>query len=676
MLAMEELFPELKPPAMDWINSGKVFQEPAFWIAEVQILEELSPGAIIRKIDFKKGLNIVWSEGGRPDGPEEERGRGHGAGKTALCRLIRYLLGESHFGNRFTRDRIADNLSLRRAYVAARIFIGETEWSVLRPLYVGGKHFAIKDVDIDTAIRTSPDGRITHEAFIDILQEAVLQRLPLRFFGGGENAPIQWGHLIQPFTRDQEAHLSSLHRWRATESGAEPLGMSDSDRAFLMRCILGIANPAEGEKLRKRSLLQEENKNSENTITIYRQVARDAVKTLQDSDPEFSMPITPEDDFLINRLIARVRAEAENKIAQAEEKIAALRIPETVDAITALQSRLGYAKGGIGEREEHLTMLTTRLDSFKSLKNPTPEDEAQLSTHLQTYLRKGNKYCSVPIDQAYECPVYWRLGIGETLKAASSETFKQSKVQQFEREIRSLEEGLKSPRAEIARMDREQTSLQTMLQKANARKPALDRKIREIREIPTDKERVARNLLDALTTVEKSRKSIKANNDTIEKLEVELEALRKQSTDVQWRVSAIFNALLQSIAGRHFSGELKFTKIDINASISRFNEIESEAHKALKAIAYDLTGLLATFHGIGHHPGFLMQDSPRESDLEPSIYQPYFHAIHNLAATYPNTFQCIVTTTENPPVALQTTPPVCLKLSSGTETEFLFRQVL
>ena len=45
-------------------------------------------------------MNIIWA---RPADPDEAdpaaRGRGHDVGKTSFCRLIRYLLGEEHFGN-------------------------------------------------------------------------------------------------------------------------------------------------------------------------------------------------------------------------------------------------------------------------------------------------------------------------------------------------------------------------------------------------------------------------------------------------------------------------------------------------------------------------------------------------------------------------------------------------
>src|ERR1700733_6341452 len=62
--------------------------QPRLWIRRLVIWRE--PGRAIRDIALKPGLNIVWS----PDsGSSESAPIGHGSGKTAFCRLLRYCLG-------------------------------------------------------------------------------------------------------------------------------------------------------------------------------------------------------------------------------------------------------------------------------------------------------------------------------------------------------------------------------------------------------------------------------------------------------------------------------------------------------------------------------------------------------------------------------------------------------
>ena len=73
--------------------------EPLFWICEVRFLSKFSPEpeSEIRRINFRKGLNIVWAiPPNEYHAEDDQRIAGHATGKTTLCRMIRYLLGESN----------------------------------------------------------------------------------------------------------------------------------------------------------------------------------------------------------------------------------------------------------------------------------------------------------------------------------------------------------------------------------------------------------------------------------------------------------------------------------------------------------------------------------------------------------------------------------------------------
>ena len=72
---------------------------------------------------------------------------GHGSGKTLFCRLLRYCLGEDRFAPAEQRDRIAGAFPEGR--VGAEVMLGGTQWSVVRPIGVGRRHFAIRDADLD-----------------------------------------------------------------------------------------------------------------------------------------------------------------------------------------------------------------------------------------------------------------------------------------------------------------------------------------------------------------------------------------------------------------------------------------------------------------------------------------------------------------------------------------------
>jgi hypothetical protein len=74
-------------------------------------------------------------------------------------------------------------------------------------------------------------------------------------------------------------------------------------------------------------------------------------------------------------------------------------------------------------------------------------------------------------------------------------------------------------------------------------------------------------------------------------------------------------------------------------------------------LAFDLADMLLSAEGFGHHPRFIIHDSPREADMANDIYQRFFMYMETLERAYgdrtPN-FQYIVTTTEPPPQTLAT----------------------
>jgi hypothetical protein len=93
---------------------GNGQSQPVIFLRKLVLLEELSPGAVkppIREVPFRPGLNIVWAD---PKSAEAASGgvrvAGHSAGKTTLCRILRWLLGEAHFAPPKLESRIASDL--------------------------------------------------------------------------------------------------------------------------------------------------------------------------------------------------------------------------------------------------------------------------------------------------------------------------------------------------------------------------------------------------------------------------------------------------------------------------------------------------------------------------------------------------------------------------------------
>jgi hypothetical protein len=79
-----------------------------------------------------------------------------------------------------------------------------------------------------------------------------------------------------------------------------------------------------------------------------------------------------------------------------------------------------------------------------------------------------------------------------------------------------------------------------------------------------------------------------------------------------------------------------------------------EAVETLCVLLADLTALAAGATGLGHHPGWLLHDSPREADLGIVIYRRLLQGVAAFAADDGQLpFQYIVTTATPPPELLR-----------------------
>ena len=119
--------------------------EPRLWVKRFCIWSE--PGVLVREIDLREGLNIIWS----PDSRDGNAPIGHGAGKTTFCRLLRYCLGEETFGSRDQRSRI--HAVFPKGQIGAEVMLDGKQWAVLRSISGRTRDIAIQGVTLEQAQR-------------------------------------------------------------------------------------------------------------------------------------------------------------------------------------------------------------------------------------------------------------------------------------------------------------------------------------------------------------------------------------------------------------------------------------------------------------------------------------------------------------------------------------------
>jgi hypothetical protein len=161
----------------------------------------------------------------------------------------------------------------------------------------------------------------------------------------------------------------------------------------------------------------------------------------------------------------------------------------------------------------------------------------------------------------------------------------------------------------------------------------------------------------------------------------ELEVSRKNSilryATQKQRIESLFNNLVGCLLRGGYLGSLDLAANNLRFVIRDSHEVGGVAFDTLGTVLADLVSMLSGMHGIGHHPGFLVHDSPREGDLAGNIYSEYFHvifAIHDaLGGEDAAPFQYIVTTTTKPPSRAEL---VRIRLQKLPPDETLFRASL
>lgn len=100
---------------------------PRLWIRRLAVFEQIDSLPLLREVTFTRGLNIIT--GADRDG---KGFGGHSVGKTSLCRVLRYGLGEGRFATKQQEEAVRQEFP--DGWMALELFIDGEPWSVARPL--------------------------------------------------------------------------------------------------------------------------------------------------------------------------------------------------------------------------------------------------------------------------------------------------------------------------------------------------------------------------------------------------------------------------------------------------------------------------------------------------------------------------------------------------------------
>jgi len=648
---------------------------PRLWFRRLVIWGE--PGAKpIQDIKFGPGLNIIWSpdpaDRSAHDDGEGPSGPGHGAGKTLVCRLLRYCLGEPHFASDVLRSKVSS--SFKDGRVGVELIVDGAEWVVVRSIGVFGHDVVLEGGTLEAAVSsdTPPTGVAP---LIDILVERFLTAdvaaLVAKSRDDEEQTEAQrraWLLAIAWLTRDQECHFGKATEWRAavSESGSPARRLSVGDAMNVVRALLGAITPrehtleAEIEKLEKRR--EDEARGIERRRWLIGQSLKKILTAV-----ELEGQSLPEGDLLGQFL----RNAARERVA----RVAVVDAKGELASVDDLEAKYESERKEVERLEGELSSAETKRSTAEAVAKQIASETPGLTASLDEAEMPTCPVCEVPIDRALAegCKLSHKLPEVESLRQRQEKN--QRDLRDKKAEQAAAEEALKrlGPQLEAAttRRDKAWADLRAARRQRDARTEVwyaarrLGDDVGDLEKLLTENAEAEKTLADIDTTLKKRREAAGVERD--------------QHGQVFARLGQHFDPLVRRLLGpkSEATGRVQHDGNGLHLVVEYGGERSTPAINLVKVLAFDLATLCRSMEGATKLPALLIHDSPRSSDLGLSIYHELFRVMQELekAGSGPQ-FQYIVTTTSRPPDDLAGDERVRLKLNGSPAEARLLRRDL
>lgn len=652
-MAPADLFaPQMQPPVAP---NGR--REPRLWIRRLAIFED--PQTIRRDIRLKPGLNIVWtpdmSNSGQPS-------LAHGSGKTTFCRLLRACLGEPDYATDTQRTRLM--VRLPNGLVAAEVIVDGVCWVVVRALGLGSNSFVAEAESIEDALArgrqegdpTTIDAIVTKAFFPDLIG-----RSPQEV--GDEHI---WDVLRAWLSRDQECRLADILAWRTSKTQTRSRAQTLSETAKLMMVRLALrALDAEEQQAAARERELEGAAEEERKQHAYGERRRaEKFRSLRNAlgvGEDVGLDDTLEQKGLVSL------AEA----ALAEAMRADVPQPPDVGALFDRLADLNVQRAAkVEERQTQQSDADRKRIEAERLRSEASLGEIDIS---QGRVRVCS-ICRVPVDEvlANGCGISLERCDVQAIRAIIAE--KQSKAAKLDLDVQGAELEASRIAALIQQIDQQ-------IRTAAGQAESADAELRAAQQAAaTIQERVyrARRLLDDARALQQSTTTARpapSATDELEAVRQQMELGRKRAQQAIRALEERYRGIVSAWLPDGIDGSIKLAGkgLRVDAQFSGRGEVSTAALDSLKIVAFDLAAMHLAVEEKADLPAFLIHDSPREADLDGTLYARLFELIQLWETeSTPPCFQYIITTTTAPPATMQSDQYVVLRMSSTPPAKRLF----
>jgi hypothetical protein len=649
--------------------------EPLVWISRLLIVGSTEPFEVIQSIPLHRGLNIVWStDTDRGDG-ESPVMTGHGVGKTTFCRLLRYCLGESSFGQKLLGQRIRSEFP--KGMVGAEIRVRGESWAVARPLGRTHNSYAQQGATVEQVLSDRPSPQ-TYQDFLGHLNRSVLDGLPPQATLSGDK-PIIWDHLLAWCARDQEARYQNLWDWRSPRSDSQSPAFirPKQDALFVVRTALGLVAGEEVELQRQiasadRRLkeLEEEVAERRREPQYWAEHLRGELKDRFEIAEAATASFDPGDLFSVPKLIEARRGAIETEVAELEKK--AKEVEKTTHLIAAQ----------ITEAAQFASARSGATDATSAGTETLAGSVPQLESERQRFADVMDRFCTFGGVSMADCEYVkkQRANLEENIRAASSKTA--VTVAERDQLTAAMREAAQRAKQQVSRLQqqfddlaKQKQTLDSQLSALREDRKALDRVETELHKWQTILE--GNTADETLISLQAEQRKLADEKDKAQ------QALRDTLSAQNSRLGAVrrvFDGLVKAVLSSEFRGIVQIQDGDIQYGITHGSILAGEAVETLAILLTDLSCLLLAAENACVHPGLVIHDSPREADLGGRVYRRFLEcmaSIHTeLGSASAAPFQYIITTTTAPPAALQAGKFLCLRLSTESTDKLLLKRNL
>lgn len=649
-----------------WLTGYEpVRTRPRLWVETIWLVESREPLALTRAIELHPGLNIVWAKESASNGTPGLSSAGHGVGKTSLCLLLRYVLGDDAPAIAALRDKASG--SFPKGGVAAKVHVDGVAWLVFRP-YGAYSHSMAAQCD---ALAQLLQGEAPNDfgGYNDALEQFSIGRLAARSLPG-TNQQLKWRHLLAWCIREQRTRFDGFYHWR----DGEGLGFTRPrrDPPLFVASVLGLVDLELDGLLREIEVQQTCVEQSKERIS---ELERASAYALAHADRQLRLRVQAEEDEPVfmttvgesveSRVQAALEAAVqeehrwEREVEQAEMELANehVHLLELNKARELAVLEVGIAKSLVDANRANFERLTEQRDQLEGLAGRCDHGNVEFSACQHIKERKS------------AVSMTWHRD-GKEVKAAAPDLAQ--RYSGCKAELEKVSNAASDQSQRVSAKKAELRRLRVRVASSESSRAFLKQSWDEFQIRHTQRAQSA----DSGELVQ-ARSRLKELEAVLNRLRVAAVSCRAQQS---YRVDAI-QSLTAAVSTR-LLGAARHARFISGDELRPFEVSRGgEAYQVLEVLLGDIVCLLdSTVSEASSHPGFLVHDCPREADMSERLYREFLLVAAEAAEQLGNDgavpFQFIVTTTSPPPEELMVEPHVILELAPGADEALLFRRQL